>query len=247
CLYDEELAFLGSPFPQYLQAAANHGIDVVRIPMVEGSTPETFMEMEAVLDKIDETTKAGGNVIAHCRGGVGRAAVVACCWMLRQGLIQDNRSVIAWVRRYRTSKAIETDEQEFYLEGYHIWKTTNNHPAFAKHFEDELMLRRRRKEDFQLRARQAQEYEITRAQRKAFQEEEDVEQRERELRVEAAQEEKEQEKRSMNAAVAPLTNHAGHASIPPRDPVIPDNEFDFSLAASPVPTPSASTPAKAIK
>ncbi|KAG0266413.1 hypothetical protein DFQ27_009789 [Actinomortierella ambigua] len=232
CLFDEELAFLGSPFPQYLQAATNHGIDVVRIPMVEGSTPETFIEMEAVLDKIDETTKAGDSVIAHCRGGVGRAAVVACCWMLRQGLIQDNRSVIAWVRRYRTSKAIETDEQEFYLEGYHIWKTTNGHPAFAKHFEDELMLRRRRKEDFQLRARQAQELDIARAQRKAFQEEEDVEQRERELRVEAALEEK------RLAATAPLPGQAFSASSlpPPRESMVPDNEFDFSLAASPVPT-----------
>ncbi|KAG0237872.1 hypothetical protein BGW41_008298 [Actinomortierella wolfii] len=230
CLFDEELAFLGSPFPQYFQAATNHGIDVVRIPMVEGSTPDTFAEMEDVLDKIDETVKAGGNVIAHCRGGVGRAAVVACCWMLRQGLILDNRSVIAWVRRYRTSKAIETEEQEFYLEGYHVWKASNGDPTFAKRYEDELQNRRRRKDDLQQRQRQEQEQEIVRAQRKAFQEEEDVEERAKELRAENAREEKLKEKKA--SPVRQLTPQGGLHS---------------PLAVPPVSDAMSSTPAPGIK
>ncbi|KAF9953596.1 hypothetical protein BGZ65_004570 [Modicella reniformis] len=63
-----ELELLGSPFPKYLEAANSHGIDVIRIPMVEGSTPYSFQEMDRVLDKMDETTKKGQSVLAHCRG-----------------------------------------------------------------------------------------------------------------------------------------------------------------------------------
>lgn len=44
-------------------------IDFHRIPMVEGSTPFSFTEMDRVLDRIDETTKAGQSVLVHCRGG----------------------------------------------------------------------------------------------------------------------------------------------------------------------------------
>ena len=35
---------------------------------------------------IREYTLRGINVLAHCRGGVGRAGLVACCWMLLLGL-----------------------------------------------------------------------------------------------------------------------------------------------------------------
>lgn len=32
-------------------------------------------------------TLQGANVLVHCRGGVGRAGLVACCWALKLGLI----------------------------------------------------------------------------------------------------------------------------------------------------------------
>ncbi|KAG0031231.1 hypothetical protein BGZ81_001582 [Podila clonocystis] len=113
CLFDEELEMLGSPFPQYLEAANSHGLDVVRIPMVEGSTPFSFTEMDRVLDKIDETTKAGQRV--------GRAAVVACCWLLRLQYFERYNQVIDFVRTQRSVKAIETKEQEHFVQGFQYW------------------------------------------------------------------------------------------------------------------------------
>ncbi|KAG0341512.1 hypothetical protein BG000_008808 [Podila horticola] len=92
CLFDEELEMLGSPFPKYLEAANGHGLDVVRIPMVEGSTPFSFTEMDHVLDRIDETTKAGQSVL-----------------------------VIDFVRTQRSVKAIETKEQEHFVQGFQYW------------------------------------------------------------------------------------------------------------------------------
>jgi protein tyrosine phosphatase len=35
---------------------------------------------------INVYTLKGVNVLCHCRGGVGRAGLVACCWMLKMGL-----------------------------------------------------------------------------------------------------------------------------------------------------------------
>ncbi|KAG0076481.1 hypothetical protein BGZ92_002386 [Podila epicladia] len=121
CLFDEELEMLGSPFPKYLEAANSHGLDVVRIPMVEGSTPFSFTEMDRVLDRIDETTKAGQSVLVHCRGGVGRAAVVACCWLLRLQYFERYNQVIDFVRTQRSVKAIETKEQEHFVQGFQYW------------------------------------------------------------------------------------------------------------------------------
>ncbi|KAF9101220.1 hypothetical protein BGX27_011561 [Mortierella sp. AM989] len=141
CLFDEELELLGSPFPKYLEAANSHGIDVIRIPMVEGSTPYSFAEMDSVLDKMDETTRNGQNVLAHCRGGVGRAAVVACCWLLRLRYFRDHREVIEWVRAQRSPKAIETKEQAQFVAGFHLWTLGGESRVSSKMYETEIKRR----------------------------------------------------------------------------------------------------------
>ncbi|KAF9433056.1 hypothetical protein BGZ76_009954 [Entomortierella beljakovae] len=141
CLFDEELELLGSPFPKYLAAANSHGIDVIRIPMVEGSTPYSFAEMDRVLDKMDETTKNGQNILAHCRGGVGRAAVVACCWLLRLRYFRDQREVIEWVRGQRSPKAIETKEQAQFVTGFHLWSLGGESRISSKMYEADIKRR----------------------------------------------------------------------------------------------------------
>ncbi|KAF9990825.1 hypothetical protein BGZ75_009516 [Mortierella antarctica] len=105
CLFDEELELLGSPFPQYLEAANNHGLDVVSLPdspiMASSSSPSS-----------------PSSSICRC---VGRAAVVACCWLLRLRYFNDHREVIEWVRAQRSPKAIETREQAQFVMGYQLW------------------------------------------------------------------------------------------------------------------------------
>ncbi|KAG0364558.1 protein-tyrosine phosphatase-like protein [Gamsiella multidivaricata] len=141
CLFDEELELLGSPFPKYLEAANSHGLDVIRIPMIEGSTPYSFAEMDRILDKMDETTRNGQNVLAHCRGGVGRAAVVACCWLLRLNYFKDHREVIEWVRAQRSPKAIETKEQAHFVAGYHLWVIGGQSRSISMMYEGEIKRR----------------------------------------------------------------------------------------------------------
>ncbi|KAJ7502766.1 protein-tyrosine phosphatase-like protein [Mycena galericulata] len=136
CLDDAELDFLGAPWHLYKPAARAVGISVLRIPTPEGLSPPSPAALDAHLTRvINAYTLRGVPVLVHCRGGVGRAGVVACCWMLKLGLcgwLQEGeeadptdgvrRSTLALVervigvaRRRRSIKAVETYEQVQFL------------------------------------------------------------------------------------------------------------------------------------
>ncbi|KAF7321484.1 Phosphatases II [Mycena kentingensis (nom. inval.)] len=130
CLDDAELELLGAPWPSYERAAKAVGLWVLRIPIPEGLGPSSPAELDHHLTRvIHEYTLRGLNVLVHCRGGVGRAGVVACCWLLKLGLcgridqvpaeapglrpdtLELVERVIGVARRQRSIKAVETFEQ----------------------------------------------------------------------------------------------------------------------------------------
>lgn len=87
CLDDDEMEFLGAPWPEYKEAAATIGLDVLRLPMPEGLCPLSVQAMAQHMDRIIHNyTLKGRHVLVHCRGGVGRAGLVACTWMLKLGI-----------------------------------------------------------------------------------------------------------------------------------------------------------------
>jgi hypothetical protein len=58
-----------------------------RIPIPEGFAPLDVATLNSHLDVvIQRYTMRGVSLLVHCRGGVGRAGLVACCWMLKMGL-----------------------------------------------------------------------------------------------------------------------------------------------------------------
>ncbi|TCD60258.1 hypothetical protein EIP91_010450 [Steccherinum ochraceum] len=147
CLDDSELEFLGAPWQEYSRTADELGIDVLRIQIPEGLTPLDMEAFDAHLTRlIDTYTLAGRHVLVHCRGGVGRAGLVACCWTVKLGLcgwtetrvcisgtasdthsssasvesgtLQLVQRVLAVVRKQRSPKAIETFEQVKFLVDY---------------------------------------------------------------------------------------------------------------------------------
>ncbi|KAH9895047.1 phosphatases II [Cubamyces lactineus] len=87
CLDDNELQSLGVTWAEYVQIAGELGIDVLRIPIPEGLPPNDPAMLDSHLSKlIDTYTLRGSAILVHCRGGVGRAGIIACCWMLKLGL-----------------------------------------------------------------------------------------------------------------------------------------------------------------
>lgn len=83
-----ELEFLGSPWSEYLAAANSLSLKIIRIPMVEGFAPLSPSSLDSSLAKlIQDHTLKGESILAHCRGGIGRAGLIACVWMIKMGLI----------------------------------------------------------------------------------------------------------------------------------------------------------------
>jgi len=134
CLDDEELEFLGASWSEYSSAAEEFVFDVLRIPIPEGLGPLTPLTLDTHLSKlIKKYTLNGIPVLVHCRGGVGRAGLIACCWALKLGLcgwietgasspgmvrrdtLQLVERMIGSIRRRRSVKAIETYEQVKFL------------------------------------------------------------------------------------------------------------------------------------
>ncbi|KAG1745369.1 uncharacterized protein EDB91DRAFT_1345701 [Suillus paluster] len=152
CLDDEELEFLGIRWSDYVGSAHRAGMDVLRqvirrlIPLPEGLAPLSPQSLDESLTRIIEGyTMRGASILVHCRGGLGRAGLVACCWALKVGLcgwinvdlspnsaegtdglenhvrrdtLQLVERAIAVVRRRRSVKAIETLEQVRFLTEY---------------------------------------------------------------------------------------------------------------------------------
>lgn len=57
------------------------------VPLPEGLTPLSPKSLDVDVDRIIQSyTLHGISVLVHCRGGVGRAGLFACCWMLKLGL-----------------------------------------------------------------------------------------------------------------------------------------------------------------
>ena len=88
CLNDEELSYLGAPWSEYEREADRLGLDIYRLPMAEGFAPTHVQEMDAAMTSIvTDCTMRGTNVLVHCRGGVGRAGLIACSWLLKMGFV----------------------------------------------------------------------------------------------------------------------------------------------------------------
>lgn len=143
CLDDTELAFLGVSWAAYEAAATYHDIDLIRLPLSEGYAPSDLRAFDRALTSIVlDYTLRGVPILAHCRGGVGRAGLFASAWMLKVGLVgcptqhggyeqptissgPDFRrnlavaaQVIQAIRARRSPKAIETAEQVGFLVSY---------------------------------------------------------------------------------------------------------------------------------
>ncbi|KAF7298206.1 TYR-PHOSPHATASE-2 domain-containing protein [Mycena chlorophos] len=140
CLDDDELSLLGVPWYRYEAACQKLGLCILRIPLPEGLAPESPAALDDQLARvIDQYTLRGVPIACHCRAGLGRAGVIACCWTLKLGLmgwlepegfnLEDASShrpdvvslverTISVVRRRRGCKAVETFEQVAFIADY---------------------------------------------------------------------------------------------------------------------------------
>jgi len=109
---DHEFEMLGVP-PLGDEARAR-GLKWHHLPIVDIEPPDQRFRLAWVNvgTELTATLQAGGKVVVHCRGGLGRAGTVAAQLLVETGL--SPRRAVDLVRTARPN-AIETIEQEQYI------------------------------------------------------------------------------------------------------------------------------------
>ncbi len=95
----------------YAAAGLNHR----SLPILDQAVP-TVEEMRALVAWMRSAIEAGGRVLVHCVGGLGRSGTAAACLLVEQGM--DAEAAIAAVRRARSPRAIESEVQERFVRQY---------------------------------------------------------------------------------------------------------------------------------
>ncbi|KAI9267392.1 protein-tyrosine phosphatase-like protein [Sporodiniella umbellata] len=120
CLDDYELYSLGVSWSEYQAEAAKKNIEIYRLPINDGGCPDSMSVMETTVESINALLRQGSNVLIHCRAGIGRAGLVASCWLLENFLCQTAEKAVSVVRSQRSVRAVETLKQANYIIRYLI-------------------------------------------------------------------------------------------------------------------------------
>ena len=99
------------------QRVRERGMDWHHLPIVDLTAPGPVFEetWHPVAMTLRHRISAGGRVLVHCRGGLGRAGTVAACLLMEFGVAAPEA-----IQRGRTARpnAIETSAQERYVLAY---------------------------------------------------------------------------------------------------------------------------------
>jgi protein-tyrosine phosphatase/nicotinamidase-related amidase len=100
---------------ELLVRARAHGLQVRSHPIRDQGAPDPA-ELRQTLAWLREAVEAGGRVVVHCLGGLGRSGLVAATALIEAGLAP--AEAIAVVRASRDPRAIESQEQEDFVRSW---------------------------------------------------------------------------------------------------------------------------------
>jgi ADP-ribosylglycohydrolase/protein-tyrosine phosphatase len=110
---DHELVALG--VPNLVNVLTDHGIGVIRMPLVDMAVPSDPARLQALLAGLSDRIGRGQRVVVACRGGLGRTGTVVACFLCEAGL--DGQAAIALTRKARHG-TIQTRAQEQFVEDW---------------------------------------------------------------------------------------------------------------------------------
>ena len=116
----EDFEFEMLQVPELGNAVASRSMCWHHLPIVDGQPPDQrFLDAwPASVTSLVNALKSGQRILVHCRGGLGRAGTVASILLAELGV--PPRDAIEQVRLARPG-AIETDDQERFIEAYKTW------------------------------------------------------------------------------------------------------------------------------
>lgn len=92
------------------------GLRVLRLPIVDTRVPTSLDAVEPLLDEIEAIVAAGGRVVIHCRGGLGRTGTIAGCYLARRGY--GYNEAFAMLLRVRGPRCPENPAQRGFIQRY---------------------------------------------------------------------------------------------------------------------------------
>jgi ADP-ribosyl-[dinitrogen reductase] hydrolase len=115
CLLEEpELARYG--ITNLVPAAQARGLEVLRLPIRDGDVPADLARVDELLATMAAREAAGGRLVIHCRGGLGRSGTIAGCHLVRGGLTPT--AALAMLHRVRGPRCPENRRQEAFVAAY---------------------------------------------------------------------------------------------------------------------------------
>jgi protein-tyrosine phosphatase len=91
-------------------------LDFVSFPIADRKVPKSEAALVKTLEKLDKSLLNGGNILVHCRQGVGRSGLVAACLLVKRGM-----SPVAALERVSAARGVmvpETEEQREWIDHY---------------------------------------------------------------------------------------------------------------------------------
>lgn len=113
-LEDHELERLG--IARYEGRVRAHGMELLRLPIVDGDVPSSVRATRALVDAVRERVARGERVVVHCRGGLGRAGTIAGCVLVASGY--DAASALELLAERRSPHCPETTAQRAFVERF---------------------------------------------------------------------------------------------------------------------------------
>ena len=107
-LNNAELRTIGVDSRQYEESCGQLGIELLRFEMIELAPHADIPAFQDLVSYLVQSIRSGKNVIAHCRGGIGRAGLLACCILLSVGVCTTGAGAIKKVRSLRDKRCVES-------------------------------------------------------------------------------------------------------------------------------------------
>ncbi|WP_172670816.1 dual specificity protein phosphatase family protein [Labrenzia sp. DG1229] len=94
------------------EVCERNGINFTNVSVVDRDIPETAAAKELALSIIADL-HAGSSVVVHCRAGIGRSGLVACCVLIGLGILAED--ALAKVSAARGVLVPDTEEQRKFI------------------------------------------------------------------------------------------------------------------------------------
>eukprot|EP00282_Hemiselmis_andersenii_P006436 CAMPEP_0114140008 /NCGR_PEP_ID=MMETSP0043_2-20121206/17155_1 /TAXON_ID=464988 /ORGANISM="Hemiselmis andersenii, Strain CCMP644" /LENGTH=232 /DNA_ID=CAMNT_0001234073 /DNA_START=98 /DNA_END=796 /DNA_ORIENTATION=+ len=102
----------------YCESVVKSGMELIMHPIIEMAAPDDIGSARELVERVVGELAKGKRVVMHCRGGMGRAGMMAACVLYRVGEAQGHKAAIEMVRKRRGKGAVESRAQEAFVAKY---------------------------------------------------------------------------------------------------------------------------------